>query len=66
MKKKEDRKSPTSPVGGKRGCLCKDGSYSSECCNGDFHNQGIGNIDTTTTTTSTTTNGVTVTVSVTN
>jgi len=62
----KNRQSPTSPVGGKRGCLCKNGTYSSECCNGEFQNQGIGNIDTITTTTSTTTNGKTVTVSVTN
>lgn len=35
-------KSKTSPKGGKRGCLCDDGSYSKECCNGDLQNQGIG------------------------
>jgi hypothetical protein len=35
-------KSKTSPEGGKRGCLCKDGKYSKECCNGDLQNQGIG------------------------
>lgn len=32
----------SSPTGGKRGCLCKDGTYSAECCNGDLQNQGIG------------------------
>ncbi len=37
-------KSRTSPQGGKRGCLCKDNTYSSKCCNGDLQNQGIGNI----------------------
>ena len=36
-------KSKTSPKGGKRGCLCPDGTYSSECCNGDLQAQGIGN-----------------------
>lgn len=36
-------KSKTSPKGGKRGCLCPDGTYSSECCNGDLQSQGIGN-----------------------
>ena len=35
-------KSKTSPKGGKRGCLCPDGSYSKDCCNGDLQNQGIG------------------------
>jgi hypothetical protein len=32
----------TSPKGGKRGCLCKDNTYSSECCNGELIEQGIG------------------------
>ena len=27
--------------GGKKGCLCKDGKYRKECCDGT--NQGIGN-----------------------
>lgn len=35
-------KSKTSPVNGKRGCLCDDNTYSKECCNGDLQNQGIG------------------------
>jgi hypothetical protein len=35
-------KSKTSPKGGKRGCLCDDGKYRKECCNGDLQNQGIG------------------------
>ena len=35
-------KSKTSPKGGKRGCLCPDGTYSKDCCNGDLQNQGIG------------------------
>ena len=36
-------KSRTSPQGGKRGCLCKDGkSYSSKCCDGSVGAQGIG------------------------
>ena len=34
--------SKTSPKGGKRGCLCKDNTYNSKCCNGDLQNQGIG------------------------
>tara|TARA_R110000796_G_scaffold19421_3_gene58337 strand:- start:963 stop:1115 length:153 start_codon:yes stop_codon:yes gene_type:complete len=40
--------SRTSPKGGRRGCLCKDGNrYSKECCNGDIREQGIGNTSTT-------------------
>jgi hypothetical protein len=35
-------KSKTSPKGGNRGCLCKDGTYKKECCNGNLQNQGIG------------------------
>ena len=35
-------KSKTSPKSGKSGCLCDDGTYSKECCNGDLQNQGIG------------------------
>ena len=35
-----------SPVGGKKGCLCKDGkSYNSKCCDGSLEAQGIGNLD---------------------
>jgi hypothetical protein len=46
--------SKTSPKGGKRGCLCKDGKYSSKCCDGSLQAQGIGSItgvDSVTTTT---------------
>jgi hypothetical protein len=41
-KVKEQTKS--SPQGGKRGCLCKDGKYSVKCCDGTLPAQGIGNI----------------------
>ena len=35
--------SRTSPKGGKRGCLCKDGrTYDSKCCDGSMQAQGIG------------------------
>jgi len=34
--------SKVSPRGGKRGCLCKDGKYSKECCDGSLEAQGIG------------------------
>ena len=37
-------KQSTSPKGGKRGCLCKDGKYSKECCNGDLQEQGVGSL----------------------
>jgi hypothetical protein len=37
-------KSKTSPRGGKRGCLCSDGTYSSKCCDGSLEAQGIGSI----------------------
>lgn len=39
---KTPTKSKTSPNGGKRGCLCPDGKYSKDCCNGDLQNQGLG------------------------
>lgn len=32
-----------SPKGGKRGCLCKDGTYNKKCCDGSLQAQGIGN-----------------------
>ena len=35
----------SSPKGGRRACLCKDGlTYKIECCTGELHAQGIGNI----------------------
>jgi len=34
----------TSPKGGKRGCLCKDGTYKKECCTGDLQAQGVGSL----------------------
>jgi len=39
---KEATKSKTSPKGGKRGCICKDGTYNSKCCDGSLEAQGIG------------------------
>ena len=57
-----------SPKGGKRGCLCKDGTYSSKCCDGEVQSQGIGNITGTGNETVTTTesNGTRVRVRVSN
>ena len=36
--------SKTSPKGGKRGCLCPDGTYSKECCDETLQAQGIGSL----------------------
>ena len=36
--------SKSSPKGGKRGCLCPDGKYSKDCCNGNLEAQGIGSL----------------------
>jgi hypothetical protein len=36
--------SRTGRLGGKRACLCKDGTYSTKCCDGSIWAQGIGNI----------------------
>lgn len=38
-------KSKTSPKRGKRGCLCKDNTYSSKCCTGELSAQGIGALE---------------------
>jgi hypothetical protein len=37
--------SKTSPKRGKRGCLCKDNTYSSKCCTGELSAQGIGALE---------------------
>jgi len=34
--------SRTSPKGGRKGCLCKDNTYSTKCCDGTLRAQGIG------------------------
>jgi hypothetical protein len=34
--------SKVSPRGGKRGCLCKDGKYHKDWCDGSLEAQGIG------------------------
>lgn len=33
-----------SPIGGNRGCLCKDNTYKRECCNGQLWEQGVGSL----------------------
>lgn len=40
----KETKMKSSPTGGKRACLCKDGTYSKDCCKGDAINQGIGSL----------------------
>jgi hypothetical protein len=37
-------KKTASPQGGQRGCICKDGTYNSECCDGSLQAQGIGSM----------------------
>jgi len=41
-KKKGKTPSRTSPKNSKRGCLCEDGTYKAECCDGSLQAQGIG------------------------
>lgn len=36
--------SKSSPKGGRRGCLCENGTYSTKCCDGSLQAQGIGAI----------------------
>lgn len=42
MAKKQKTLSNTSPKGGRRGCLCEDGTYKAECCDGTLQAQGVG------------------------
>lgn len=42
MAKKQKTLSKTSPRGGRRGCLCEDGTYKAECCDGTLQAQGVG------------------------
>ena len=44
MKKNKETVSRTSPKKKKRGCLCKNGTYSIKCCDGTLRAQGIGKI----------------------
>lgn len=41
---KKKTASLTSPQGGDRGCLCPDGTYSVNCCDGSLEAQGIGSL----------------------
>lgn len=42
MRAKKKTVSKTSPKGGRRGCLCEDGTYKAECCDGTLQAQGVG------------------------
>lgn len=45
MSKEKPTPSRTSPKGGVRGCLCKDGKrYDKKCCDGTLNAQGIGKV----------------------
>ena len=44
-RKKKKTVSSTSPKGKRRGCLCDDGSYSTECCDGTLQAQGVGSVN---------------------
>ena len=46
-KKSNSTPSNTSPRASKRGCLCKDNTYSKKCCDGSLQAQGIGKTSTT-------------------
>jgi hypothetical protein len=49
----------SSPKGGRRGCLCENGKYSTKCCDGSLQAQGIGMITGTENVTVTISSGVT-------
>ena len=61
---KQKTVSKTSPKGGKRGCLCDDGTYKAECCDGTLQAQGVGSLVSQSTSTVVNTNGVRVITSV--
>ena len=44
--KKKYKKTPsnTSPISSRRGCLCKNGTYSKKCCDGSLQAQGVGKV----------------------
>jgi len=44
MAKKKKLPSKSSPKDSKRGCVCPDGTYSVECCDGTLEAQGIGSL----------------------
>ncbi len=42
MAKKKKTVSKSSPKDAKRGCICEDGTYHVDCCDGSLQAQGIG------------------------
>lgn len=44
MGRKKKIESLTSPQGGNRGCLCEDGTYNVNCCDGTLQAQGVGSL----------------------
>ncbi len=42
MSKKFETPGKSSPRGSRRGCLCKDNTYSTKCCDQTLRAQGIG------------------------
>jgi len=44
MRKNNKTASRTSPKNNRRGCLCKNGTYNTKCCDGSLQAQGIGNV----------------------
>jgi len=44
-KKRVDLSHTSSPKSKDKGCLCSDGTYSTECCDGEVASQGIGSVD---------------------
>jgi hypothetical protein len=42
MSKSNETLGMSSPRGDKRGCLCKNGTYSRKCCDGTLRAQGVG------------------------
>jgi len=44
MLKNKPTQSTASKKGGKRGCVCKDGTYHKDCCDGSLQAQGVGSL----------------------
>ena len=44
MKKRNETVGNAVPTSKKRGCLCKNGTYSRKCCDGTYRSQGVGKV----------------------
>jgi hypothetical protein len=60
------RNKTSSPLGGNRACLCANGTYSKDCCDGELQSQGVGSLVQSVTTTITNTNAPRTIVNVSN